>query len=151
MMNFREKKRRDVSQAGRIFSWSRSQNDHSYSTNLAIALPISFIAGSVSGLLGVGGGLSQIPMMVLLFGVPIDIAVGSSTFMIGFTAMGGFFGHLVQGHWDWKTSLILAAGVFIGAQIGSRISIGLDKNKLRRTFRILLFVVAGITFFKAVG
>ncbi len=122
--------------------WRRTLGKQTYVVNLALALPVSFVAGVASGMLGVGGGILKVPMMVLLFGIPMDIAVGSSAFMVGLTAAGGFAGHVTSGHWDWKLSLALAAAVFAGGQVGSRISVTLDEKKLRKGFGWFLLVIA---------
>lgn len=129
--------------------WRRLLGEQQFCVNLAIALPVSFFAGLASGMIGVGGGILKVPMMVLLFGVPMEIAVGSSAFMVGMTAAGGFAGHVASGHWDWRTSLILAVAVFIGGQIGSRISVGLDKKKLKKGFGWFLMVIALLMTIKA--
>ena len=133
-------------QGNGFFAWRRRLGEQAYCVNLAIALPVSFVAGLVSGMVDVGGGILKVPMMVLLFGIPMDIAIGCSALMVGFTAMGGFAGHVVSSHWDWRTSLVLAAAVFIGGQIGSRISIGLDKQKLKRGFGWFLLAIAALMF-----
>ena len=125
-----------------FWHWRRELGGQHYRVNLAVALPICFLVGLVSGLVGVGGGVLKVPMMVLLFGIPMDIAVGSSALMVGLTAAGGFAGHVTNGHWDWRTSLILAAAVFAGAQIGSRISITLDKRRLKRAYGWFLLLIA---------
>jgi len=127
-----------------FFSWRRSPGKQTYCVNLALALPVSFLAGLASGMLGVGGGILKVPMMVLLFGIPMDIAVGSSAFMVGVTAAGGFVGHVVGGHWNWRASLLLAVVVFAGGQIGSRISIGMDKKRLKKGFGWFLLVIAAL-------
>ena len=129
--------------------WQRKFGEQKYCVNLLIALPISFIAGLASGLVGVGGGILKVPLMVLLLGIPMDIAVGSSAFMVGLTAAGGFAGHVASGHWDWKTSLILAGGVFIGGQIGARKSLGIDKKKMKKAFGWFLMGIAVIMVGKA--
>jgi uncharacterized membrane protein YfcA len=147
----REKKEETAFGANGRFYWSRSLADRAYTINLAMALPISLLAGLISGLLGVGGSLIQIPMMVLLFGVPMDIAIGTSTVMIGITAWGGFSGHFLEGHWDPETSLILSVAVFFGAQIGSRISIGLEEYRLRKVLGWVLFGVSGVNLLRVLG
>ena len=81
--------------------------------------------------------------MVLVLGIPMDIAVGSSALMVGVTASGGFAGHLLNEHWDWRISLILAIAVFVGGQIGSRFTIKLDKTRLKKGFGWFLLVIAG--------
>ena len=131
-------------------TWKRSLHDQTFCVNMLVALPVSFMAGLVSGMVGVGGGILKVPMMVLLFGIPMDIAVGSSAFMVGVTAFGGFAGHAINGHWDWKISLILAVLVFIGGQLGSRVSVSLDKKKLKKGFGWFLVAVAALMIFKAV-
>jgi len=134
-----------------FFSWHRELGDQRYCVNLALALPVSAAAGMISGMVGVGGGILKVPMMVLLFGVPMDIAIGSSAFMIGLTAGGGFAGHVAGGHWDWRSSLVLGVMVFVGGQIGSRLSLGLDKKKLKRAFGWFLLVIAVVMLVKAWG
>jgi len=124
------------------FHWSRQFNQQHYAVNLLLALPVSFFAGLSSGLVGVGGGILKVPLMVLLLGIPMDIAVGSSALMVGLTATGGFAGHLAAGHWDWKTSLILGIAVFIGGQIGARKALTIDKKKMKKLFGWFLLGIA---------
>jgi len=136
-------------EAGGFFAWRRTLGEQSYCVNLALALPLSFLAGVLSGMVGVGGGLIKVPIMVLALGVPMDIAVGSSALMVGLTAGGGFAGHLLHGHWSWKISLVLALVVFIGGQIGSRLTVKLEKRKLKVGFGIFLLVIAATMAVKA--
>ncbi len=78
----------------------------------------------------------------------MDIAVGSTVLIVGLTAAGGFAGHLVAGHWDWKTSLILGVAVFIGGQIGARKALSIDKKKMKKLFGWFLLMIAGLMAFK---
>jgi uncharacterized membrane protein YfcA len=130
------------------FSWRRIVNNELYCVNLLIAIPVSITAGLVSGMVGIGGGVLKVAAMVLLLGIPMEIAIASSSFMVGITAGGGFIGHIVSGVWDWKTAIPLAIVVFIGAQIGSRISIGLNKKMLEKILGWLLLVIAAVTVVK---
>ena len=134
---------------GGFLAWSRTLGDQNYCVNMALALPFSFLAGVLSGMVGVGGGLIKVPLMVLVLGVPMDIAVGSSALMVGVTASGGFAGHLLHGHWNLKLSLVLAVAVFLGGQIGSRLTVNLDKRKLKVAFGWFLLVIAVSTGLKA--
>lgn len=129
-------------------TWRRIVNNELYCVNLLIAIPVSITAGLVSGMVGVGGGVLKVAAMVLLLGIPMEIAVASSSFMVGITAGGGFIGHVVSGVWEWKTAIPLAIVVFIGAQIGSRISIGLDKKILEKILGWLLLGIAVVTVVK---
>jgi len=130
------------------FHWARQFNQQHYLVNLLLALPVSFAAGLSSGLVGVGGGILKVPLMVLLLGIPMDIAVGSSALMVGLTAAGGFAGHLLAGHWDWRTSLILGVAVFIGGQIGARKALSIDKKKMKKIFGWFLLMISGLMAFK---
>jgi len=141
--NFKRESRCAPDRSGWL-GWHRQLGEQTYCVNLLLALPISFLAGTISGLVGVGGGILKVPMMVLLFGIPMEVAVGSSAFMVGLTAAGGFAGHVALGHWDWQTSLILSVAVFIGGQIGARRSIGIDKNKMKKGFGWFLFAIAAL-------
>jgi uncharacterized protein len=125
-----------------FFRWRRAIGSQTYCLNLGLALPIAFVAGMISGLIGVSGGILKVPMLVLLFGVPMNIAVGSSAFMVGLTASGGFLGHLAAGHFHWKMALALVPGVFLGAQIGARASVKTDKTKMKRFFGYMLAALA---------
>ena len=134
---------------GGFFRWRRGIGPVKYCVNLGLALPVAFVAGVLSGLLGVSGGILKVPMLVLMFGVPMNIAIGCSAFMVGLTATGGFLGHVAAGHFDWKVVLMLAPGIFLGAQIGARTSIKLDKKKLKQYFGYVLSVLAVFLFLRA--
>lgn len=125
-----------------IYIWKRHVYNRVYQVHMPLALLAGFVVGILGGLLGIGGGILMVPLMVVLLGIPMDIAVGTSAFMVGITALGGFSGHYLQGDWDWKTSLILACFVFIGGQIGSRCSIVTDQKRLKKGFGLLLLGIA---------
>lgn len=126
----------------KIYVWKRERNGISYDVNLLIALPIALIAGILSGMLGIGGGVLKVPMMTLLLGIPMDIAISTSVFMVGITSLAGFSGHLLAGHWNWKMSLILAPFVFVGAYIGAHTMLRTDKKKLKFLFGVFLILIA---------
>ena len=133
-----------------FFHWARHLGKESYCINLGMALPVSFVAGVVSGLIGVSGGILKVPMMVLLFGVPMSIAVGSSAFMVGLTAIGGLLGHVAAGQFDWKVALALAPGVFLGAQIGARWGVKVNKEMMKRYFGYFLLALAALLVIRTV-
>jgi uncharacterized membrane protein YfcA len=122
--------------------WLRKFGEEEYSINLLIGLPLTALAGLMAGLLGIGGGIIKVPLMALLLGVPMKIAVGTSCFMVGITALFGFWGHFFAGHFELKMALILALVVFAGAQAGSRISVKVDTNLLKKIYAIFLFLIS---------
>jgi len=130
------------------YHWQRRYEGQSYAVNWLLALPVSFLAGMISGMIGIGGGLLKVPLLVLLIGIPMDIAVGTSALMVGMTACAGFAGHVVAGHWDWRLSLILSTAVFLGGQIGARWALNLDRACMKKIFGWLLLCVAAAMLFK---
>jgi uncharacterized membrane protein YfcA len=135
--------------SGGFLAWKRKLGEQTYCVNMAIGLPASFAAGVVSGMVGVGGGIIKVPILVLLLGVPMEIAVGSSALMVGVTAGGGFAGHVLRGHWNWKLSLVLAAAAFVGGQIGSRLTVKVPGRRLKVGFGWFLIVIAATMVIRA--
>ena len=123
----------------------------SYNINILLLIPITLLIGFLTSLVGIGGGAIKVPMMVLLFGVPINIAIGSSAFMVGLTASAGMIGHITMGHWDWRISLILAIPVFIGGQMGSKLSTHIKQDKLRKWFSLFLIIIAALILIQQIG
>ncbi len=124
------------------YQWERRLGEYHYRLNVLVLVPIMILAGFIAGMLGVGGGLFKVPAVVLLGGVPMKIAVGSSSLMIGVTALTGLLGHALVGHFDPKLSLILGVAVFCGAAIGARLGVRIDKRKHKKYFGYLLIFVA---------
>jgi uncharacterized protein len=124
------------------WQWQRTAVAVPYTLNVALLIPIMLLAGFVAGMLGVGGGLLKVPAVVVLGGVPMSIAVGSSSLMVGVTAFTGFVGHLLRGHFDLWLTVVLAAGVLIGSQIGPRIAVKTDQRRLKKYFAMLLVLIA---------
>lgn len=132
------------------YRWNRHAGGQRYTVNMLIACPVSLAAGCISGLVGIGGGVIKVPMLVILFGIPIDIAIATSVFMVGITAAGGFAGHLAAGHWQWKISLLFAPAIIIGAQIGSHIMLRTRKDYLKKIFATVLLLIAAVVLVRLI-
>lgn len=131
----------DPPKRGRAY-WTRTVNGETYGVNWVATLPLMAAAGFVSGMLGVGGGLLKVPLMVLACRIPMKVAVGSSSLMVGLTAFTGLIGQGLAGHFDPRLALPLAAAGFVGAQIGPRFSLSVDKHHLKRAFGVLLLGIS---------
>lgn len=81
-------------------------------------------------------------MMVRLFGMPINIAFGSSALMVSLTAAGGLLGHLAIGAAIWHEPLLLSAFVLVGSQIGQRMAMRSRPAAMRKRFSTYLFALA---------
>lgn len=122
--------------------WRRNFNGEHYTVALPLVLTATALIGLLSGMLGITGGIIKLPIMVLLCGVPMDIAVATSTVMVAVTALSGVAGHALNGSLDWRTGMLLAIAAVIGGLIGSRISLSMDKVRLKKWFGIVVWLVA---------
>jgi len=90
--------------------------------NYPAGLGVSLIAGSVSGLLGIGGGPIKVPMMYLIMGVPLRVATATSNFMIGVTAATSALVYYGRGDLRLDIAGPLVVGVFSGSILGARLA-----------------------------
>ncbi len=97
------------------------------------------LAGGLSGLLGVGGGVLMVPLFTGWLRMPLKVALATSLACVGILAVPGTISHAALGHIEWAYALPLAAGIVPGAQLGARITIGIAE----RTLRLLVAVVLG--------
>ena len=103
---------------------------------------VSFLAGNVSGLLGVGGGVINVPTMNVLMQVPIRVATTTSTYMLAATATASAVVYLASGQLDPLLAAPVALGVIVGARGGARLSMQLSQDVLRLAFVIVAAVFA---------
>ncbi len=109
---------------------------------LAAGLLASVGAGAISGMLGIGGGTIKVPLMVLILGVPTKTAIATSAFMVGITASTAAIVYWSQGIYQPILVSILIIGIFVGAQIGSRLALRMKGMILRRFFGLVLLFFA---------
>ncbi len=119
--------------------------------NMWIGVTASFVAGILSGMLGIGGGTVKGPIMVLIMGVPVHTAVPTSSFMVGLTAAAGTIVYLAAGYVDAVVAALLSLGVFAGAQAGGRMAVRMKPHLLRRVFGAVLFIAAVRMILKGLG
>ncbi len=104
--------------------------------------------GLVTGLLGAGGGFLLIPALVLLLGLPMKEAVGTSLLIIAMNSLIGFTGDLGQFDIDWillfSIIAISVVGLLIGTWLGKRISGG----KLRKGFGWFVLIMGAYILLK---
>ncbi|MBX7152093.1 sulfite exporter TauE/SafE family protein [bacterium] len=107
-----------------------------------LGIGLSAIAGWLSGMLGVGGGIVQVPMMNLICGVPIKIAAATSSFMIGFTGLAGALVYALFGKIDWYLSASLVLGTLLGSHAGSKAAVRLKSSVITKVLVAVLIVSA---------
>jgi uncharacterized membrane protein YfcA len=112
---------------------------------------LSFVAGNVSGLLGVGGGVVVVPLMNLVLGAPLTVATATSNFMIGMTAAAGAYAYLFRGDVDPLLAAPIVIGVVIGASLQARVAHRIPTAALRVAFIAVLAYVTYEMALRALG
>src|SRR5579864_2438107 len=100
--------------------------------------------GFLTGFFGVGGGFLIIPALVLVLGLPMHLAVGTSLVAITLNALWGVIGNLRLGTLDWTLTLLFAAGGIVGVLIGGKLAGRLPEHTLRAAFGV---VVVGLAIY----
>lgn len=117
-------------------------------------LPLAAAAlgvGLLTGVAGVGGGFLIVPALVLLVGLPMREAVGTSLVVITLNALVGFLGYLgtVQVPWGWLAAFSAVAMAGIG--IGTRLSTRVGQRALQRAFSVFLLAMAALILAQNAG
>lgn len=122
---------------------------------ILIVILIGIAAGMLSGLVGIGGGLIIVPALVYFLGMSQHSAQGTSLGLIllpvGILAVLAYY---KQGHVDPKIVGLLAIGFVAGSFFGSKISLNLPQETVKKIFAVLMIIIAvKMIFFdrKAVG
>ena len=104
---------------------------------------IGFIAGVISGFIGVGGGILMIPLLIFFLGFSQFEAQGTALAAmlppIGILAAMNYF---KSGYVNWQYAVVIALTFVIGGYFGSKISLSLDVNTVRKIFGVVMFLAA---------
>jgi uncharacterized membrane protein YfcA len=110
--------------------------------HVPLAILIGTLIGAAAGVIGQGGAFLYIPAMLYLLHIPTRICIGSAL-AIGILSSGAvLLGRLGTNQIPWQHSLILVAGVIIGAQLGSVLSQRTPRVVLRRVLAVVIFATA---------
>jgi len=129
------------SAAALVASWLLTQGTSGNTTSRpspALLASQGILVGLLTGIAGVGGGFAIVPALVLLAGLPMQLASGTSLLLIAVNALVAL-GAL--GHWPAQSlplMLPLLAGGALGAVVGQRLAPHLSDRRLRQGFSILL-------------
>jgi len=102
---------------------------------------ISYVAGIVSGLLGIGGGGVKVPAMNVVSSVPMKAAVATSNFMIGVTAAASALVYIRHGFCDGFVTAPVVLGTLVGSYVGARVTGHLRGVFLKRVFVAVLLLL----------
>jgi len=118
---------------------------------LAIGAAGSGFVGVAAGLLGVGGGVLQVPIMHIYLGEPIRRATATSAFIIGLTATASAAVYFGRGDLDVSKGAVVALGILFGSHIGAACQSRIPVTLLKRVFATFLMLVAARMIGRAFG
>ena len=106
--------------------------------------------GVLTGLVGVGGGFLIVPALVLLSGIPMKIAIGTSLVIVAAKSYSGFAGYVAAVPVDWSTMASFTAVTVAGSFVGTRVAHRFSQETLKRSFGVFLVFVASYILLKSV-
>ena len=104
--------------------------------------------GVVTGIVGAGGGFLVVPALVLLGGLGMEAAVGTSLVVISMKSFAGFYGHLGHVSLDWKLTLLVTAAAVMGSFGGGALAGRIPPATLRKGFGVFVLVMAAFILSK---
>jgi uncharacterized protein len=138
-----------------ILSLGSQYEDHSLNrvvkyevTRTPVTVFVGYFAGIVSGLLGVGGGIINVPTMNLVSKIPVKVASATSNFMIGVTAAASASVYLLRGDVHPLLAGPLIIGVAGGALIGTRVLKVTPPTRVKVAFGVLLAIISLLMILK---
>ncbi|MDX9702063.1 MAG: sulfite exporter TauE/SafE family protein [Candidatus Auribacterota bacterium] len=116
---------------------------------IVLYLISGLMAGSLSGMIGVGGGIVVVPILTLIFGFSQHLAQGTTLAMlippIGILA---FIAYYKEGYVNIPVAVCLCVGFVLGSYFGAKLAVGVSELILRRIFGVCLLVISLYTIFK---
>jgi uncharacterized membrane protein YfcA len=119
--------------------------------NTGLGLGLMYLAGALSGLLGIGSGVLKVPAMDLAMHIPMKVSTATSNLLIGLTAAASAVVYFARGDIDPLIAGPVAIGVLLGATQGSKWLAGMRSDRLRVLFVSVLGVVAVQMIWKGIG
>ena len=124
---------------------TRTSHDH---TEILAPRPLPVViasgagVGLMTGVLGVGGGFLIVPVLVMLVGLPMQMAVGTSLIIIAMNSLAGFLGHVGDGSLNISMTVIFTAAGLLGTFAGARLNKRLPAGKLQKVFAWFVITLA---------
>jgi uncharacterized membrane protein YfcA/glyoxylase-like metal-dependent hydrolase (beta-lactamase superfamily II)/rhodanese-related sulfurtransferase len=106
------------------------------------AVGLGVAVGAITGFVGAGGGFVIVPVLVLLAGLPMQAAIGTSLLVVAMQSVAGLAGHLSGTRLPWALTLAVTAAAVVGSLAGSRLTGRFPAERLRRAFAVLVLTIA---------
>jgi hypothetical protein len=103
---------------------------------------VGAFAGFVGGMLGLGGGFIIAPILMMM-GYKTKEAAATTAFVVTFSSISGYLGHVSQGQMNWGLTAIVVIAVIVGSQLGGRYMTQKAKSKqVKVIYAIVLLLIA---------
>jgi hypothetical protein len=117
----------------------------------ALVSLVALAVGALTGVVGIGGGFLVVPALVVLAGVPMRQAIGTSLVVIAMNTTTGFLGHLGTEPLDWRVigwfTLAASGGIVVGTRLVRHVS----TTALRQGFAVMLLAIAALLIWQNRG
>ena len=122
--------------AGAMIRGRKTSAPRSEHTRLPVGTVLieGLVVGLVTGIVGAGGGFLVVPALVLLGGLPMAAAVGTSLLVIALKSLAGVAGYLTTTVVDWPLVAALTVMAVAGSLVGARLQSRIPEDALRRAF-----------------
>jgi len=116
--------------------------------NIILYILVGIIAGTLSGLVGIGGGIIIVPLLVILFGLTEHQAQGTSLAILSIpVCIVAAWSYYKSGYVNLPIAAFVALGFVVGGLLGPKIALPLPDETLRKLFAIVLMAIAIYMFF----
>jgi len=107
---------------------------------------VGLVAGLLSGLLGIGGGVVMVPAFTELMHLSLKSAIATSLVCVGIFGLPATVTHALLGDVDWRLAALLTIGVIPGARLGASLTIRTAERRLRLAVAVFLALIAVVYF-----
>ena len=114
----------------------------SFAKRAVIGGAVGAFAGFMGGMLGLGGGFIIAPILMWM-GYRTKEAAATTAFVVTFSSLSGYLGHVAEGHFNWTLTIIVVAAVIVGSQFGGSFMSSRAKPKsVKIMYAVVLFAIA---------
>lgn len=104
---------------------------------------IGLLAGILSSMVGIGGGIVIVPCLVLFFGFSQHLAQGTTLAMLAIpVSIAGAYSYYQKGMVDIKVAMILAIGFVVGGYFGGKVAVNVPPLLIKKIFAFILILIA---------
>jgi len=106
-------------------------------------ISLGMLAGVLSSLVGIGGGIVIVPILVLMFGLSQHTAQGTTLAMLSFpVSLVAAWTYHKKGLVDWRIAMILCIGFVVGGYFGSKVAVDIPSSTIKKIFAVIMIIIA---------